>query len=193
MNTDNHIEPRLIISSEQCDFELEALLGRAPSDFLVLCANGEQIPFLGTPYDSPSERRTMRYLCRTLNDPSGSDWATLFNNWKPQFCKHYKLAPETTPDQFRPKISYAVSRIVAGHSRYLHAAIQLFDELAPQLESWKVERDASGKAYCAIVTSKSAYVGGDDTPARAIVKVFTAMLKAEGRQAAQNSPSSPQR
>lgn len=149
--------PPLIIKSKPVDFELCKLLGEGYGDFIVICANGEQVPFLGTPYDSPGRREAYPGLIAWLNDRSRGDWPEMFTNWKRQFCEHYKLPTETKAEDFWPEFSFAISRVCHGYSEHLHAAIGLFDRLGDKAQSWRVERvggnagveivDCRGKLY----------------------------------------------
>ena len=138
-------EPNLVIKSKPLDFELCELLGEKSADFLVLCADGDLVPFTGTPFDSPVERQKYTQFVDFLNDRSDKSWwPEFFANWKNQFCKHYGLAPETTYRDYHPKFSFVVSRSCVGYSEHLHCAIQLFDQLAAHIESWSICRADTG-------------------------------------------------
>lgn len=124
-------EPHLIITSSAIDFELCELLGDKPSDFLVLLADGKQIPGYGTPYDTPVARSNYGYICKCLNDEKDSLRAEFQRNWSD------KLAEICAPES-RPVFSFEIHRVCAGHSSHLHCAIRLFEELSSRISSWNV-------------------------------------------------------
>ena len=91
------MEPELIIKSDPLDFELCELLGRGSADFIVLCADGEQLDFAGTPYDSPREREVFTQMVKMLNSRAKNGyWPKYFESWKREICKQFKLPAETT-------------------------------------------------------------------------------------------------
>ena len=123
-------EVKLVFNSAPLDFELAKLLGRPYSDFIVLCANREPIPFTGTPYDSTEARLQYQQLVERLNKRGrGSFWPEFFRSWEREFHKHYKLPPDATPKQFHPTFSFQISRVCPGYSQYLHAGVQLLEKL----------------------------------------------------------------
>lgn len=139
------MNPPLIIKGSPLDFELCKLLGEGYADLIVICANGEQVPFLGTPFDSPSARVSYEKIVTGLNDRGPkSQWRELFRNWRDQFVKHYKLPPETTSFDFHPEFSFAISRVCAGYTEHLHAAVGLFGQLGDKVKSWGVYRGENG-------------------------------------------------
>lgn len=141
----------LILKSSAIDFELCELLGEKPSDFVVICIDGKQVPFLGTPWDSPRTRESYRGIVKWLNDGRRKDWAQLFATRKHEFIEHYKLPPEATAETFRPKFSLAVSRVCSGYSKYLHVAIGLFATLGDRVKAWSLVKSESGMVTVGIV------------------------------------------
>jgi hypothetical protein len=90
---------------------------------------------------------------------------------------------------FRPKISFAIHRVVPGRSKYLHVAIRLFEELGGRVQGWSVSisggaakvvvRGSNGKAY-----RESTYKEASDADvARTIVLAVKQLLQdMEGAQ-----------
>jgi hypothetical protein len=149
------MEPKLIVKSTPLELELSELLGGETADFIVICANGEQVPFLGTPYDHPVRRAAYPELIAKLNDRSGTDWPEMFVNWKRQFCAHYKLAPETTAQDFWPEFSFAISRTCPGYAQHLHVAVRLFEQLGPKVTGWLISH-GDGKDIVEIFAANGA-------------------------------------
>ncbi len=146
-------QPELIITSQPIDFELSELLGIAACDFLVLCFDGVQLEFFGTPYDTPTNRIKRQGLVDALNDRSSKSlWPEMFKNWKGQICKQFTLSNETTEKEFRPVVSYKISRVCHGYSEHLHCAIGLFETLNDQIERWKIAQFDGGKCSVEILS-----------------------------------------
>lgn len=140
------MEPELIIKSNPIDFELTELLGGKPADFIVLCFNGEQLEFFGTPYDTPENRKTQQTLADKLNDRvNGSWWMKMFYSWHPEICKQFGLSPETSDKDFRPVVSCKISRVCHGYSAHLHCAIGLFETLAEKIDHWHIQKFNDGE------------------------------------------------
>lgn len=172
-------QPELIIKSQPIDFELSELLGVTFSDFIVLCFDGEQLEFFGTPYDTPRNREAQKGLVDRLNDRSkGSLWPEMFANWMPQICKQFKLSPETTAADYHPSVSYKISRVCHGYSQHLHAAIGLFETIAEKIEHWKVSKLTDGKSLVEITskTGDTFSMRGDKMPL-VIAEAVRALLK----------------
>ena len=130
---------KLNINNNSVDIELCELLGDKPSDFVVLCFDGVQLDFFGTPYDSPCARLEKQGLVDALNDKSEKSlWPELWKNWKPQICQQFKLPETTTSDKFRPVVTAEISRVSAAYSEHLHAAIGLFETLSGKITSWSI-------------------------------------------------------
>lgn len=147
----------LFIKNPELDFELSDLLGEKPGDFIVLCIDGQQVPFAGTPYDSPRAREIQQLFVDRLNDRSKKSlWPEYFTNWKPYFCQHYKLPPETTAETYHPTFSFAISRVCAGYSKHLHVAIGIFAELGGRVKSWTVAKADNGAEIVEIVSAAGA-------------------------------------
>jgi len=144
------MEPQLIIKCSQLDFELAALLGEKPIDFIVLLADGVQLEFFGTPVDSPTQRKVYQYIVDELNDRKRTAWKKFFGDWNRQFSKQFNLDKEATHKDFHPKFEMAISRVCHGHSSYLHCAIRLFEELEDIIKSWVVRKLPFGKSLVEI-------------------------------------------
>lgn len=130
------------LKSKPIDFELCALLGDKPADFLVLCFDGVQLDFFGTPYDSPKERIMREGLVDRLNDRSTETlWPEMWANWKPQICRQFQLPKDATDETYRPVVNCEISRVCHGYSEHLHAAIGLF-ERAP-VKRWSIIQDVN--------------------------------------------------
>jgi hypothetical protein len=150
------MEIPLIIKNPPLDFELSELLGEKFGDFIVLTIDGEQVPFFGTPWDSPSARENQKYLVDGLNDRSKKSlWPELFKNWKAYFLRDYKLPPETTAEIYHPNFGFAIARTCVGYSTHLHAAISVFEKLGARVKSWHVE-NAGGVETVEIVSADGA-------------------------------------
>lgn len=173
------VNMELKIKSKPIDFELCELLGDKPSDFLVLCFDGVQLDFFGTPYDSPQARVERRGLVDLLNDKSEKSlWPKMWENWKPQICHQFKLPPNTTSAKYRPVVTCEISRVCHGYSEHLHAAIGLFDTLADKITSWGVRRLANGKSDVEIVAKNAVrYSMTGKSMALVIAKCVLALLK----------------
>ncbi len=151
------MEIPLIIKSTALDFELCELLGEKPGDFLVLCANGEQVPFFGTPWDSPLARKAQQAFVDSINDRSKeSSWPEFFANWKTYFCREYKLPTETTAAGYHPNFSWVIERVCTGYSEHLHVAISLFEALGAKVKSWTLARAPGGPDMVEIVSASGA-------------------------------------
>lgn len=176
------MEPELIIKGEPIDYEISELLGEKPGDFLVLCFDGVQFERFGTPSDSPAARKRKSEMVDYLNDRSkDSWWPELWKNWAGEIRAQYGLPPETGPDDYRPLVSYKISRVVAGRSKYLHCAIRLFEEIDEKLKTWSVRKLRNGepKHLVEIVTidDRPILESGDDLPL-VICKAIRRVLKA---------------
>jgi hypothetical protein len=136
------MNPELIINSQQIDLDICKLLGDKPGDFLVLCLNDVQLDGFGTPYDTPRNRSDRQGLVERLNDRSNKSlWPEMWRNWKLNICTQFKLPETTTEKVFRPVFSYKISRVCAGYSLYLHAAIGLFETLDDKIDNWFVSKN----------------------------------------------------
>jgi len=172
------MEPEIITSSAQIDFNLCKLLGKGSADFIVLYADGKKMDFFGTPYDSPRNRQMYGEIIADLNSKKKKGgWAEFFEEWKRPFCKCFDLPEETTAESYRPILSMKISRVCCGYSVHLHAAIGLFDELASQLKTWSVRKTLDGKSLVEIVTvdNRPMMHSGDSMPL-VIVQVIVRLL-----------------
>jgi len=139
------MQPKLTIKSAPIDLELCELLGDKPGDFLVLCFDGVQLDFFGTPYDSPRARVERQGLVDAINDTSETSlWPDMWKNWKAQICQQFKLPETTTSDKYRPVVTLEISRVCAGYSEHLHAAIGLFEKLGDKITMWSVREIIKG-------------------------------------------------
>ena len=174
------MNPELIINGPPIDFELGELLGEKPADFLVLCFDGVQLDDFGTPYDTPNNRIVRQDLIDGLNDKSKKSlWPKMWLNWKPNICKQFGLPETTTDKDFRPVVSYKISRVCHGYSQYLHVAIGLFEKIASRITSWGVLKLGNGKFRVEIIAKDgAAYSGSDDDLPLLIVKTVLRLLKA---------------
>ena len=161
------MEPEIIIDGEQIDYDLAEMLGEKPGDFLVLCFDGVQFERFGTPTDSPAARKRKSEMVECLNDRSkNSWWPELWLNWAGEIRKQYKLPPETVADDYRPVVSYKIHRVVAARSKYLHAAIRLFEQMGDRLKTWSCRKCRDGKYLVEIVTADDRPImeSGDELP-----------------------------
>ena len=143
----------LLTKSAPLDYEVSDLIGEGASDFLVLCLDGIQLESFGTPHDTPAARVEQQRFVDALNDRSpDSLWPVFFHNWKSAICKDLGLPPDTTAESCRPVVSLAVSRVCAGYSKYLHAAIGLFKTLGDKINAWSVSA-AGERAFVRIVSA----------------------------------------
>jgi hypothetical protein len=148
-------EPQIIIENQPLDIELASLLGEKHSDFLVLCFDGVQLDFFGTPYDSTSGRIRQFGLVEKLNSRSGDSlWPKMFSEWKREICEQFKLPTSTTAGSYRPVVSCAISRVCHGYSEHLHAAIGLFEMVGDKIEWWSTGKMSDGK-FAVIINGKS--------------------------------------
>lgn len=133
------MDPEIYSDSPELDFELAALLGEKPAQFIVLHADGEPVPFTGTPYDTPSEREIYTAIVAELNNRTKkSHWHKFFMNWLPQFLHHYKLPVGTTSRDFHPQISFKISRVCRAYSSHLHCAMGLFEATKEKFSGWSI-------------------------------------------------------
>lgn len=171
------IQPKLTIKSAPIDLELCELLGDKPGDFLVLCFDGVQLDFFGTPYDSPRARVERQGLVDAINDTSeNSLWPDMWKKWKAQICQQFKLPETTTSDKYRPVVTLEISRVCAGYSEYLHAAIQLFEDCADKIERWELKQGVDCRA--SVVDKRGVtYLNIRKTMSEAIAATMLELLK----------------
>lgn len=173
--------PGLIEKSSPLDLDLCALLGKGTSDFIVLCADGEPVPFTGTPFDTPENRERQQDLVDLLNSrKKDSCWPSFFTNWKAQFCKAYNLSGDVTPKQFHPEFSFKISRVCHAYSERFHVAISLFEELGERLNSWSIIKNPNGTASVDLIAASGTRFreGGKDI-ALLIASAAKRLLEAE--------------
>ncbi len=133
-------DPELVINSRQIDLELCNLLGDKPADFLVLHLDGIPLEGFGTPFDTPSNRKTRQGLVDLLNDRSKESlWPDFWDNWSGSVIRQFGLIGVAAED-FRPCVSYKISRVCPGYSEQLHCAIGLFETLASKIEWWSISK-----------------------------------------------------
>lgn len=179
------MQPELEIKCQPIDVELADLLGRGTSDFLVICFDGVQLEDFGTPYDTPENRANRQTLVDMLND--GTLWPKMFKEWKSTICRQFMLPETTTHKDYKPVVSYKVSRVCAGYSQYLHAAIQLFEECADKIERWELKQGVVSRAT--VVDKRGAtYVNIKKTVAEAIAATMLELLKAHQVNADSSDP-----
>jgi len=173
------MEPELKISGNPIDYELAELLGKKPSDFVVLCFDGVHFEAFGSPYDTPRARAEKQILVDHLNDRSDKSWwPDIFESWKREIRKQYGLADEATAMDYRPEVSYQIMRVVAGNSEHLHCAIRLFDEVGDRIETWSVRKMRDGKPLVEIVTTDNRPImASGETMPIAICKAIVRVLK----------------
>ncbi len=159
----------VILTGSPLDFELSALLGEAPSDFISLCLDGVPLEGFGTPYDTPRNRADRESLIRSLNDRSAESlWPEMWKNWKPDICKQFGLPSTATAADFRPLVSWRISRVVPGYSSHLHCAIGLLERLRQIVERWGIGSGSAGSA-CVEITSKAGRRYGETGDSLALV------------------------
>jgi hypothetical protein len=175
------MQPKLTIKSAPIDLELCELLGDKPSDFLVLCFDGVQLDFFGTPYDSPRARVERQGLVDAINDTSeDSLWPDMWKNWKAQICQQFKLPETTTSDKYRPVVTLEISRVCAGYSEHLHAAIGLFETIADKIASWSIIHKPSDESCCVEVFTRDfkSHICKGHRPSLVIAECVCELLKA---------------
>ncbi|HQG54960.1 MAG TPA: dephospho-CoA kinase, partial [Thermoleophilia bacterium] len=64
------------------EVELCELLGKGSADFVVLCADGVQLDFFGTPVDSLHYRALYQGIADDLNNRRRKSWSKFFGDWK---------------------------------------------------------------------------------------------------------------
>lgn len=137
----SNLEPVIVDTCTPLDHELSRLLGEEPVDFIVLCFNGQPLNGYGTPRDTPNERATFDRFVARLNDASEKSWwPDMFKGHKPKFISQFNLHENASEKDFRPKASWRIHRVCAGHSSFLHLAIRLFehDQVKRLINKWKV-------------------------------------------------------
>ena len=169
------MKPEILLKSKMIDVEISDRLGHGTSDFLVLCFDGVQLEDFGTPYDTPDNRSNRQTLVDMLND--GTLWPNMFNQWKSTICRQFKLPETTTHNDYKPLVSYKVSRVCAGYSEYLHAAIQLFDECADKIERWEIKQSVVASVATIIDKRRRTYVNVRNTMPEAIAATILELLK----------------
>ena len=177
------MEPELIISGNQIDYDLAELLGETPGDFLVLCFDGVQFNRFGTPYDTPVQRARKQEMVNYLNDRSKHSWWTeMWKNWAGEIRQQFNLPAETGADDYRPVVSYKIKRVVAGRSQYLHCAIRLFEELDDRIETWGVRKCNDGKYLVNIVSAdRSICIHSDESLPLAICQAVVRLLTSNAK------------
>jgi hypothetical protein len=151
------MQPKLTIKSAPIDLELCELLGDKPADFIVLCFDGEQFESFGTPFDSEAARARMQSVVKSLNDKSAeSRWPEMWQNWKSDIRKQYRLPDTTTSEDYRPVVSFQISRVCAGYSEHLHAAIGLFEKVEDKIIGWGVRKLSDGTSKVEIIAKTAA-------------------------------------
>lgn len=173
------MELPLKIQGAPIDFELCELLGDKPADFLVLTIDGEQVPFAGTPWDSPHAREVQRRFVDGLNDRSKkSFWPEYFANWRSQFCAEYKLPPETTVADYHPTFDFAISRVCVGYSTHLNAAIGLFEKLRDRVKGWTLQQAPDGAQSVYLTSAAGAgYFENEGSMALMISRAVVRLLR----------------
>ncbi len=167
------------IKNPPIDFELTELLGLKSSDFIVLCFNGQELDFYGTPYDSPAARADRQNLVDALNRSKRSLWPKMFKNWKPEICKQFGIKWETTHKDFRPVVTWHISRVCHGYSEHLHVAIRLFETLADKIEHWCVGKLENGQILVEITAKNGeVFVHSGDSMPLVIAQTVRSLLKA---------------
>lgn len=170
-------EPELKINSVPIDLEICELLGSGSSDFIVLCFDGVQLDFFGTPYDSPDNRSARQYLVDSLNKKRSSLWRKMFNSWKPQICQQFGLPETTTAKDYRPVVSYKISRVCHGYSANLHCAITLFEKLADRIETWWALQSGSVCSVMVFTKDGKSFGRSGENTAFTIAETVLVMLK----------------
>ena len=165
---------KVIPAYSPLDLEIETLLGRSPSRFVVLRFDGIELDFFGTPYDSPSSRERYQNLAKHLNDPSDDlVWKEMLNNWSPQIQRQFgPIQPN-----FRPFVDAVISEVVPGHSQFLHCAIRLIEDRSV-VSRWKLLQANVASAMLTDQKSKT-FTSSDALMPVAICKAFSALLKAK--------------
>jgi hypothetical protein len=173
------MEPELIICGEPIDYELSEILGEKPGEFLVLHLNGVRFERFGTPYNTLRNRSEWDEFVKCLNSKSKKSlWFDLWDNWGNEIRRQFDLPEDATAQDFRPVASYKISRVVPGRSKYLHAAIQLFEEAGTRVKSWSVVRQITRNNLVTCLTYDNVVISeeGSDLP-MAICKAVLRALK----------------
>jgi hypothetical protein len=175
-------EQEVILKGQPIDYELCELLGGKPTDFVVLCFNGVQLDFFGTPYLTPAASERFANMSAALNDRSvDSLWPRMWENWQEEIRKQFGLPETCTADEFRPVVSEQVSRVVAGYSEHLHAAIGLFEKVADKIDRWEVHKSWYSEV---VIVAKSGEEFRRTGPALPLViaEAVRDLLKKEGEK-----------
>ena len=172
------MQPELTIKSLPIDLELCELLGDKPADFIVLCFDGEQFESFGTPFDSEAARARMQSVVNSLNDKSAeSRWPEMWQNWKTDIRKQYGLPDTATSDDYRPVVSFKISRVCAGYSEHLHAAIGLFEKVGDKIRRWYISQDEETCKVDVIDKRSITFTNTGTNLARVIVETMLELLK----------------
>ncbi|MFW6217432.1 MAG: hypothetical protein ACOC4K_00405 [Verrucomicrobiota bacterium] len=174
MNTDKDI----VLNNSPLDYELSELLGEKPTDYLVLCANGERLRFYGTPVDSPAERACMEKMVKMLNDREDPKfWREFFQAAALRFIDQFELPMPTDWRDFHPEFSYIVSRTCGSYSQYLQAAVTLFAQIEKRGANWILGRNGAEYVFEILPAGKAAIHQMAPTAALAISGATRDFLK----------------
>lgn len=174
------MQPEIEIKNQPIDMELDALLGNKPADFLVLCFDGVQLDGFGTPHDTPLNRVHQQAIVDKLND--GTLWPEMFKNWKSKICRQFNLPATATHHDYRPDVSYKVSRVCPGYSKYLPTAIRLLEDCADKIKRWELKQGILSRASV-IDRRGSTYSNSRKTMAEAIAATMLELLKGDNAPA----------
>ncbi len=175
----NETTPEIVVQSQPIDLEITELLGEKARDFLIMCFDGVHFEDFGTPNDTPLNRANWQHIIDALNDRSKKSlWPKMFENWKVNICKQFALPITTTAKEFRPVVSFKISRVCHGYSEHFHAAVSLFETLSDKISAWTV-RKRGDDTFVEIVTKDFVpfHDGGSDKPALIIARAVRSMLK----------------
>lgn len=153
------------------DFRLAELLGENHLDCLVFYFDGKEAPWVGgTPPNTLTNRLQRLDAVNTLNK-HGKQWRAFFPEWARMFREKMGLPETATAENYRPKISLKVHRVVAGYSPHLSAAVQLLESLAKKgwLKQWVIgDRVSLGSVVILKDARCQNYEASAETTARAI-------------------------
>jgi hypothetical protein len=174
------MEPELILTASQIDYDIATMCGETPGDYLVLCFDGKPFDGFGTPKDCPAARTNFRNAVVALNDRSPlACWPDFLGSWSPQIEEAFGISGAEL-EHFRPDVSYRIHRVVAARSKYLHAAITLFEDMREKILVWQVAQHLPGQYRVEIIAKDpwiSCKVEGCDLP----LAICKAMLRSFGK------------
>jgi hypothetical protein len=177
------METEVYLTGDPIDYELAELLGEKAGEFLVLHLDGVRVERFGTPYNTAANRAEWDGFVASLNDRSKKSlWPEFWKNWAVEISLQFKFPAIPLAKEFRPQASYAINRVVAGRSKYLHCAIRLFEEVEC-VKLWSIVSTSDTKLIDVLTVDKIAiHETGTDLPLT-ICKAVLRALKSSPQNA----------